>query len=262
MEREYLVKNSSIAIKGGLNGIFGSTIYSILLSLLLSIILTASIVSKNPGVSEEALQALVNEKYDSFPYSLIVSIIANVITFLLFVVIIGKEQIKIILKNIFTSKALKYGLITALCIVSVSIIYNSAITAIFNLDGGGNANQEGVTSLISKSPILGFISVVLLAPIVEELTYRYCLFGGISKNKKWLAYLVSGLVFMAMHSISSFSEAGGFNKAFVQELIYLPPYLFSGLALCYAYDKSGYLGSGISAHLFNNLLSFMMVVLL
>lgn len=262
MEREYLVKNSSVAIKCGLNGIVGSTIYSILLSLLVSIILTVSISSANPGASEEILQALFNEKYAAFPYSLVISIVANIITFVIFVLIIGKEQIIIMLKNIFTFKALKYGLITGLCLIAFSMIYNLTITSIFNLNGGGNANQEGVTSLIVSNPILGFISVVVLAPIVEELTYRYCLFGEVSKKKKWLGYVISGLVFMAMHSISSLSAAGGFNKAFAQELIYLPPYLFSGLALCYAYDKSGYLGSGICAHLFNNLLSFMMVVLL
>lgn len=262
MEKENLVKNSSIAVKGVLNGIIGATIYSLILSAFVTIVLTTSIVSKNPDASEEIVKAIFNEKYAAFPYSLIISIISSFITLVIFAFIIGKEQLKIIFKNIFTSKVLKYGIITGLCIIAASVIYNSSITVIFKLDGGGNANQEGVTSLIKESPILGFISIVLLAPIVEEMTYRYCLFGGISKKKKWLGYLVSGLLFMAMHAVSSFSEAGGFNKEFAMELIYLPPYLFSGLALCYAYDKSECLGSGICAHAFNNLVSFMMVVLL
>lgn len=262
MEREQLVENSSVAIKGSVNGIVGSTIYSLFLSFIVSIILAIVVSNSNPGASNEVLETLVNEKYNALSLGLIISIISNLIAFLIFIIVIGKEKIILLLKNIFTSKSLKYGLIVGACIVAFSMTYNIIIASIFKLNGGGNANQETVTSLIASSPILGFISVVVLAPIVEELTYRYCLFGGVSKKKKWLGYLISGLVFMAMHAISSYSEAGGFNSAFAQELIYLPPYLFSGLALCYAYDKSGYLGSGICAHAFNNLLSFMMVVLL
>lgn len=261
MGRENLVKNSSIAVKGILNGVIGSTIYSILVSVVVSIVLTAVITSSNPNVGEEVLEGIFNDKYDTLHLNMVITCVSSLIALLVFIFLIKKEEMVSLLKNLFKSKTLKYGVITALCLIGFSIVYNVCITSLFNLDSAGNANQESVTSLIKDSPILGFVAVVLLAPIVEELTYRYCLFGELSKKKKWVAYLVSGVLFMAMHAISSFSKAGGFNKAFLLELIYLPPYLFSGLALCYAYDKSGYLGSSVFAHSFNNLLSFLMVLL-
>ena len=116
-------------------------------------------------------------------------------------------------------------------------------------------------SLIKNNALLGFLSVCVFAPIVEEITYRYCVFGGVARKKKWLAYLVSGLIFALMHFISSVMEFG-FGKELLMECIYIPPYLFSGLALCYLYDKSANLGSSIIAHFINNLISFLGIVFL
>ena len=84
---------------------------------------------------------------------------------------------------------------------------------------------------------------------------------GIAKKKKWIGYVISGIVFAFMHSVSSFIEFG-LSKDLLIDLLYLPPYLFSGLALCYLYDKSDNLGSGFIAHMLNNLISFLGVICL
>ena len=88
------------------------------------------------------------------------------------------------------------------------------------------------------------------------------MFGGLCKYKKIVAYVVTAFVFMAMHGISSYGQAGGFNKEFLIELVYLPPYLFSGLALAYVYDKTNNIGSSTLAHIINNLISFLAIVCL
>ena len=67
---------------------------------------------------------------------------------------------------------------------------------------------------------------------------------------------------MLMHSVASFVSVGEFNREFLIELIYLPPYLISGILLCYAYDKTDNLGSSMIAHSLNNLVSFLGIVLL
>ena len=156
---------------------------------------------------------------------------------------------------------MKYGFIGFLCIIGFSIIYNNAITDIFNLGDAGNSNQENVILMIKSNLFLGFLAVVILAPIAEELTYRYCLFGGVYRKNKKLAYFIAAFVFMFMHSVSSFLTYG-FTKELLTEFLYLPPYLFSGVVLCYIYDKSDSLGSSALAHMLNNLLSFLAVVLL
>jgi len=229
-EREGFVENSKVAVRGVINGIFGSFVYELILSLFISVIVTTIVTNKNPGATEEGLNQLVNDAFEAFPFSILISCIGSLITLGVFVYIIKFIKFKEICKKAINSTTLKYGGIGVLCIIGFSIVYNSSIISIFNLGDSGNANQEGVVELIKSNAFLGFLSVVILAPIVEELTYRYCIFGATCKKKKWIGYLISSIVFMAMHSLSSFLSYG-FSKQLLTEMLYLPPYLFSGLAL-------------------------------
>lgn len=255
------IESSQVAIKGTANGIVGSMLYELFLTLFFAVLATILIGIKNPGASSDELNMLSNKFFDSFPLSIITTCLSSIVTLGVFVYLIGWDKIKRICKNLFTLKVLKYGISCAVVLMLFSIIYNSSIISIFNLGDTGNANQENVITLIKENILLGFVAVVILAPIVEELTYRYCLFGGVYAKKRWLAYLTSGLVFMFMHSLSSFLTYG-FSQELLLEMVYLPPYLFSGLALCYVYEKSGNLGSGFIAHLLNNLVSFLAIVML
>lgn len=262
MEKEGFINDSKLAVKGSLNGILGTFAYELIVSLIISFIVTYAVSVNNPGLGSEQLEGLVNDAYSSFPFAIVISCLANIIALIVFVKIISLNKFKEIMKKAFNKKTVKYGCIVAFVLMGFSIVYNSLIVTIFNLSEAGNANQGNVIDLIISQPLLGFLSVVVLAPIVEEFTFRYCVFGGLySKNKK-LAYVVSGVVFMFMHSIASFTSASGFNKEFLIELAYLPPYLFSGLALCYAYEKNNNIGASVVAHALNNLISFLSIVCL
>lgn len=261
-EREGFIKDSSMAVKGGLNGIIGNVVYQFIVLMIISIFVSSVVAVKNPDVTGDNLQILVDKVYEGFPFSILISCLTSFITLIVFGVILKFETLKELFIKAFNKKTLKYGIICAICIMGVSIFYNSIVENVFKIGEGGNANQEGVVELIKSNVFLGFLSVVILAPIVEELTYRYCVFGGLLKYKKIVAYLVASLVFMAMHGISSYTSAGGFNKEFLIELVYLPPYLFSGLALAYVYDKSANIGSSTLAHFINNLVSFLAIVCL
>lgn len=262
MERENFIKDSRLAMKGIVNGILGSFVYELILYSLVLMIVTNIVSSNNVIVSEEQLNLLVNDVYDQYPLGIIVSCLTSVVTFGVFVYLLGFNKIKEILKKAFNKRTLKWGLIIGVSLIAVSIIYNSIIVSIFDLDSAGNENQNSVVKMIGTSAILGCLSVVVLAPIVEELTFRYCIFGGLYIKNKKFAYIVSAAVFMFMHSIASLLGARGFNLAFLQELLYLPPYLIAGLLLCYAYDKTDNLGSSMIAHALNNLVSFLSIVLL
>ena len=173
-----------------------------------------------------------------------------------------EERAKNIFKKMFSVGTFKLGAVIAVSLIMFSITYNIIISNILDLESAGNANQDNVISLILSQPILGFLSVVVLAPIVEELTFRYCVFGGLYNKSKKVAYIVSSVVFMAMHSIASFISIGAINKELLMELVFLPPYLISGVLLCYAYDKTDNLGTSMIAHSLNNLVSFLSIVLL
>lgn len=258
-EKKSFVENSKVAFKGTINGIVGSIVYELILSILVSIFVTMFVGANNSGATSEELSKISNDIFDKYPIGLVISCLVSLLTLGVFVYLIKWDKFKELIKNSFNNKTLKYGFAGVLCIMAFSIIYNSSITELFKLGDSGNSNQENVVALIKDNMLFGFLSVVILAPVVEELTYRYCLFGGVYKKKRWLAYLVAGFVFMFMHSLSSFFTYG-FTKELLTEFLYLPPYLFSGLVLCYIYDKSDSLGASTLAHLLNNLVSFLAIV--
>ncbi len=124
--------------------------------------------------------------------------------------------------------------------------------------GGGNANQNTAVEMMNNSRFLSFIAMVIIAPVLEEITYRYFLFGGIAKyNRKW-AIVISGFVFMCVHAVASFSQP---VDSIFREILLLPPYMFSGMVLAYSYDKTENLAIPTSIHTLNNLISFIISTL-
>ena len=142
------------------------------------------------------------------------------------------------------------------------LLFNLGYNSILLLSGvdvvGGNANQAGVVELISANPILSILAMIILAPLLEEITYRYFIYGGIAKfNRKW-AIIISGFIFMCVHGVASFTSDID-NMA--RELLMLPPYMFSGMVLAYAYDKKQNLLIPTSIHALNNLISFILCLI-
>ena len=118
----------------------------------------------------------------------------------------------------------------------------------------GNENEEGLRSFIVIYPWMSLFILGFVGPICEELTYRVGLFG-LLKRWKWLAYIVSALVFAFMHF--SFDAEG---DAMIVELINLPMYIFSGVMFALAYDKFG-LSASLTAHIVNNVFAVSMTLI-
>ena len=139
-----------------------------------------------------------------------------------------------------------------------SYVYNF-ILLIAGVDiAGGNANQNNVIELIQNNKLLSFFSMVIMAPILEEITYRYFLFGTIANyNRKW-AIVISGFIFMCVHGIASFTQD---VDSIFRELLLLPPYMFSGMVLANAYNEKENLLVPTLIHSLNNLISFMICLI-
>ena len=188
-EKKNFINNSKLALKGFLNGVVGAIVYEFLIIMFVTMVVSVSVASNNPGATQEELNVLSSNVFDSFPFSILVTCLSSLVTFIVFGFLIGFNKFKEIFKQTFSKNAFKYGLIGLGAVVAVSVIYNSVIMVAFKLDGAGNSNQQLVVELIKSNLFLGFLSVVILAPIVEELTYRYCLFGGIYKKSKWAVFI-------------------------------------------------------------------------
>lgn len=101
--------------------------------------------------------------------------------------------------------------------------------------------------------IILFLTIVVLAPLLEELTYREFIFKAF-KGCSWLVPLfISTLLFGIAHL--------DFTNLSLQELSYFPMYLLPGFALCliYHYNKNNFWMS-FAVHATINLISFIQIM--
>ena len=103
-------------------------------------------------------------------------------------------------------------------------------------------NEEGVQQLIHSSKFLSIIAVGILAPIIEELTFRKA-FREVFTNKT-LFVLASGLIFGGLHVILSLNS--------LWDLFYIIPYSSLGIAFGYMYQKTDNIYTSIIMHIFHN----------
>ena len=185
-------------------------------------------------------------------YSGIVNYTIYATAFVLIILILDKtyfEQTFIAFKDKETYKnGIGYGIVLILASMLVGLITNMFI------ETSVNVNQNAVNNMILSNPIMSFITVVIMGPIVEEFTYRYGLFGILKAKNKVLAYIVTILLFAFIHF-----EFTSDPKLLFNEFLNLPSYLVSASVLCIAYDKSDNLAVPIIAHIFNNFISFVMM---
>ena len=174
--------------------------------------------------------------------------------------IIGYPTLKLVFSKIKNVDVYVKGITYGFILLFAQSIY-SIISGLLFGQVDSNANQEALVQLTNQSPIILFLLTVVLAPIFEEIVYRYSLFGLIHKRNRYLAYLICLVIFGFIHfDFSCFSSTE--PDAIKVELLNLPAYLLSGGILCYAYEKEDSLISSIVAHTTNNLIAFIQIIAL
>jgi membrane protease YdiL (CAAX protease family) len=139
-------------------------------------------------------------------------------------------------------------------VILISTYLITAIYQAFDLSIASNQNQTAIVSLVNESPIISLITFALLGPIVEEWTYRLGLFQWLKVKNRWLAYGLTLTLFGLIHF--DYSNIGSLN-----EWLNLPIYLIAGGWFCYLYDRFG-LGVAMAAHITNNLLSIISIIVI
>lgn len=114
-------------------------------------------------------------------------------------------------------------------------------------------NQESIESLASPNMLVGLIVlVVFVAPIVEEMMFRGVILTYLVNGmNKWIQIVVSGSLFGLFHILGNDWQW----FAFIQ-------YSFMGCVLAYACVKGQKLQYSIMAHMGNNLIAVMPLILL
>lgn len=117
-------------------------------------------------------------------------------------------------------------------------------------------NQETIIFMIKDgSAFASFLAIVFLAPLVEELIYRKAIFEFLKKYPIWVSYLVSALCFGLPHMMATQSSV-------LAWVLLALLYMSSGAMLSALYHLSGKnIYVSIFAHMVNNLISFILIVL-
>ena len=97
----------------------------------------------------------------------------------------------------------------------------------------GNVNDAAIASMASQDYWIILVGTVFLVPLTEELLFRGVLFAGLYNRSPLLAYLVSGLVFSAVHVVGYIGQYPPLTL-----LLCLLQYVAPSICLCWSYAKS------------------------
>lgn len=109
--------------------------------------------------------------------------------------------------------------------------------------GFANANDASIAAMLGSSRFLMTVGTVVLVPLAEECLFRGLIFRTIYTSSRWAAYLVSILVFAAVHIV-------GFITVYspLELLLSFLQYLPAGLCLAWAYTKADTIFAPILVH--------------
>lgn len=125
------------------------------------------------------------------------------------------------------------------------IISNYFITKTSSLP----SNELSVRTYMNTKFVESIITMVIMAPILEEITFRY----SFSKIKnKYLYLIISSLLFAMIH----------INPENASELPFLIPYGFLGLSFSLIFYKTKNILASITAHALHNYIIIMLLLIL
>lgn len=148
----------------------------------------------------------------------------------------------------------------------LTLIY-SIVLQLFNLEST-STNQDAVNTTILNNPLLGFVFVVIAAPLFEELIFRFGVFRTFAfKNKKTeiIGIIITTILFAAVHMeatfISVFEDMSNPNWELLKsDMLSLPTYLIGAFALTFIYYKSKNLLASMLVHMTWNFMAFIAIV--
>ena len=180
-------------------------------------------------------------------YTILVEILTILFIFLLF-----KKEIVHMWKDFYENrdkyfkKYFKYWFL-----ILILMAFSNGIITLINKAEISN-NQEAINDMFKRLPIYTYILSVFLAPIIEELVFRFCFMKIF--NNKYLYMILSGVIFGLFHIIGSFESAYDF--------LFLVPYSIPGLIFAYILYDSKNIFNTIWLHFVHNGISMLASIIL
>ena len=117
-----------------------------------------------------------------------------------------------------------------------------------------SSNETQVRELLTANPIPMMITISILAPLIEELTFRKSI-SPLFKNK-WLFALASGVLFGLGHLMVDFTS-GSFQ---IYRLLYIIPYGSLGFSFALMNRDNKTTFSSIAIHCMHNFLTGLLIL--
>lgn len=156
-------------------------------------------------------------------------------------IFIYKDKLRNDFLNLKKDLNIKNIVIVVLFLV-LSFVSNEVLVNILKQEA---SNQEIVTSILKKSPILGIPAICLFGPFIEEIIYR------LPYKRNWLSIIISTIVFTLSHMVD-FS---------LTQTLFIIPYLFLSISFSFAYFKNENIILSTIAHILNNLISVVLLLI-
>ena len=143
-----------------------------------------------------------------------------------------------------------YGLAYMITIILVSSLVGT-FTSLFH-EVSDNVNQSTAVVFSKNYPLLAFFVIGILGPLCEELTYRVGLYSFLRRINKYLAFIITIIVFTLIHIDFEATDI-------VNELWSIPSYVAAGAVLTLAYEHRGPACS-MTAHVCYNIFAFLTIL--
>ena len=119
-----------------------------------------------------------------------------------------------------------------------------------------NANTERVFEMIRKNPAVMVFLSCIFGPVLEEILYRYTVFGLIETKSKPVAHFVTALLFGLQHVIDA-----GIYGGDITQFINISGYMMFSFIMSGLYSKTKNLCIPIAIHIIVNLLGVLIMLL-
>lgn len=173
-----------------------------------------------------------------------------IITFVV-IVILYKDRIICNIRDIF-SKSFFRNIWILLSSTLIVLLANITISSLLINWGISSDNQEILVTELHNNYIIQFLSVVILAPVVEEAICRGVVFKIISKKSIILGFIISSVIYALLHIDFQLISDG------ISVLPLILPYFILGVGFASVYYRTKNICYSVLMHMMINLLFLLM----
>lgn len=179
---------------------------------------------------------------------------------------IFRKHLKSFFSELKDSNSFKWFFNGFLLMYGLTFVY-SIMLKLLNLESS-STNQDLVNQTILANPALGFIFVVIAAPLFEEVIFRLGVFRSFttgSKKREIIGLIVTTILFAMIHMSATFETVfADINnpdwEVFKTDLLSLPSYLIGAFCLTFAYYKSKNFVTPIMMHMAWNFMAYIGII--